>query len=399
MFKKGKTKILLKLTKILAILTFIFFLINESKIKLWYLGGRFTSEKLKDYSGFRESSQSYYSFTPKNSEEASEIIKFAYKKNIPIRFCGKNQSRNGFSLPKKSEYLIKTQNMANLEFLDENKIRVGAGPNILHVNGVLRLFNLQLPLVHGGPPGPSVGGFISAGGFGLNSDEEGGFWENVFEVTLVVGNGKVLKLKQGDKIFPWIFGSMGQLGLITEAVLKVIPIKDGGGNKIPIGKTLNLNSKEYYTKWKETSSDKPLFWLNFFATKKIADRGRGDLEKLREEFKDLFEGSEFVRYEREIKYKNFNPPLIFHEGQPFMVQVLWGYLKSKVIPSQLAFLDKKAFFLAQKYGYRRYVQTEFNNIPEMFKLNWGSDYTQFYNLKAKLDPKFLFSQGLFEKSN
>jgi FAD/FMN-containing dehydrogenase len=181
----------------------------------------------------------------------------------------KNQSRNGF-LPKENEFLIKTQNMVKLEFLDKNKIRVGAGPNIKHVNGVLKLFNLELPLIHGGPPGPTVGGFISAGGFGLNSNVEGGFWENVLEITLVVNNGQVLRLKQGDKMFPWVFGSMGQLGLIADAVLKVIPIKRGEEIKVPIGKIINLNSKEYYTEWKETSLDKPLYWLNFFGTNEIA---------------------------------------------------------------------------------------------------------------------------------
>ena len=137
---------------------------------------------------------------------------------------------------------------------------------------------------------------------------------------------------------------MGQLGLITDAVLKVIPIKDGGEKKIPIGETIDLNSKEYYTEWKKTSSDKPLYWINFFGTKVIAENGRGDLEKLRIEFRDLFEGSEFVRYEREIKYKNFNPPLIYPEERPFMVQVLWGYLKDKVISSHLdssLFVDSK----------------------------------------------------------
>lgn len=359
------------------------------------LGGEFSYEKLKDYSGVWESNDPYFTFSPKNLEQAQMIIKYAYSKNIPIRFCGRNHSANGLSLPKKNEFLIKTQNLAFLEFVDENRIRVGAGPNLKYLNEILKTFNLQLPVLNGGPAGPSVGGFISAGGLGNTSNEEGGFWENVFEITIVIKNGEVLKINREDELFPWIFGSIGQFGLITEAVLKVIPIENGGGKKIPFGKIINLNSKEYLAQWKENGSEKPLYWLNFFGTKEMVDKSRKDLENLRNEFINYFENLDFVGFERDIKYKNFNPPLIFSEGQGFSVQGLWGHLKPNYKSFDLSTLEVKANFFAKKYGHRRYVQTDFNNRPEFFKDNWGENYLKFYSLKKKLDPKFLFGQGLF----
>jgi hypothetical protein len=368
----------------------------NSQNDLKELGGEFSHEKIKDYSGFRESSDSYYSFSPSNIEEAKKIIKFAYTNNIPIRFSGRNHSKNGYSLPKKNEYLIRTKNLATLEFIDEKSIKVGSGPSLNHVNRVLKKFNLELPVLNGGADGPSVGGYISAGGMSNTSLENGGFWENVIEVTLVVANGEVLKLRPSDTIFPWLFGSMGQLGLITDAILKVIPRKDGGGAKIPIGRTLNLNSPEYYSETKITSSENPLYWLNFFVKKELASKNKEELEKLRVEFADYFQGNSLPIYDWDIKYKSFNPPLIFPEGQAFALQGLFAQLKPQFGPNDLSLLEKKAESLAKKYGLKRYIQTELSDDPGVYKNNWGENYSKFYSIKKKLDPKFLFNQGFFK---
>lgn len=351
--------------------------------------------KITDYSGFWESADTYKFYEPKSLEETQEIVLNAYRKNVPIRICGNHHSRNGFSLPRKDEILIGTKNLSSLEFIAQNLVKVGAGPNILHINQVLNSFNLRLPVINDGPAGPSLGGFISASGFGFNSQIEGGFWENVLEVGLIVGDGKVLNLKRSDHLFPWIFGSMGQLGVITHALLKVVPINNKEKINIPIGKAINLNDKKFKFRDKYPEGPKKLYWITFLATKKKLNLGLKELKNLRNEFSYLFEIDSFGDLEMEIKFKEFNPPLFFEENEDIQVFALRGYLKSNKIDKRLEKLEQKANILAQKFGYRRYLQSELIGNPEEIKIIWQKNYWKFLEIKKDLDPKFLFNQGLF----
>ncbi len=353
------------------------------------LGKTPSKKKIRDYSGIRTSEGDYLFTAPKDIEKAKEIIKNAYEKNIPIRICGGHHSTNGFSLPRDKEILIDTKNLNYLEFFNQGTVRVGAGSNLVNLNHILESYGFRLPIINGGSAGPTVGGFISAGGMSNASVDYGGFWEIVREITLITGDGKILKINRQDPIFRWIFGSMGQLGLIYEAVLELKRLKIKRKKTIPFGKKIIIKSFN----GDSISMGPPLYWINFLTPKELVEKVRSEFQKFKLNYDKYFLDLELV--EKEIKYNSFYPPLIFDDKKPFVVQVLWGHLKTKFKFSDLGEMDFQANLLARKYKIKRYVQVEFNSEPVTYKNNWGESYNNLYLLKKKLDPKLLFNPGLF----
>jgi FAD/FMN-containing dehydrogenase/ferredoxin len=68
----------------------------------------------------------------------------------------------------------------------------------------------------------TVGGWIATGGFGINSLSRGHLRDSVLAIEFVTSDGTVRKLSQADPQFPFIFGSEGQLGVVTSATIEVL---------------------------------------------------------------------------------------------------------------------------------------------------------------------------------
>lgn len=79
----------------------------------------------------------------------------------------------------------------------------------------------------GGASAPSIGGFIAAGGIGEGGLLHGGFWETVSSVVLVAPAGGARHVDRRDPLFPWLFGSLGALGVVFEAVIDLVPAGAG----------------------------------------------------------------------------------------------------------------------------------------------------------------------------
>ncbi|RLA62137.1 MAG: hypothetical protein DRQ88_00940 [Epsilonproteobacteria bacterium] len=339
----------------------------------------------KDYSGIYQSARNYEVTKPNDIEEARKIIKMAYQQGRYLRFSGSNHSQNGFSLPKENEVLIKTKNLNKLSFINEKKIRVGAGINLWYLNEFLRPYNLKLPLINGGGAAPGLGGFISAGGISPNSQIYGGFWENVEEITLIVKNGELLKLKRNDFIFPWIFGSMGQLGLIVNATLRIVPINKN--MKITLPEKRKMNFEYFY----DGKHKRPLYWFNLFLAKNQLEKGKAELNQFKKNHAKYFTDLEPYRWP--IKFHQFNPPLIFPKDESFFCLGVFSDLKRSYGFKELKEIDRAFSELVQKNGFGRYIQSERDIRPEGLRSLWGEKlYKRFYELKKLYDPKFLFNQ-------
>jgi len=348
--------------------------------------GEYSSAVFTDYSKINKSADRYIVTAPKNIEEAREIIKTAYQKGMPIRFSGSNHSQNGFSLPKENEVLLKTKNLNEITFKSEKIIKVGAGVNLWYLNDFLKSYNLKLPLINGGGAAPGLGGFISAGGISPKSKIYGGFWENVEEITLIVKDGELLSLNKKNSLFPWIFGSMGQLGLIVNAHLRMAPIKSN--RKISLPEKRKINFKQFY----DSKHKRPLYWFNLFLTKDQMEKGKIELNLLKKKYSKYF--SDLEPYTWPIKFHTFNPPLIFSKNKTFYCLGIFSYLKRTYGPVELKKMDQDFFDIVQRHGFGRYIQSERNIRPEEFKLLWGEKlYEKFKSLKKLYDPKFLFNKG------
>ncbi len=67
----------------------------------------------------------------------------------------------------------------------------------------------------------TVGGWVATGGVGMNSFSRGRLISNVLSVGLATPSKGLVRLTQADREFPLVFGSEGQLGVVTSITLQV----------------------------------------------------------------------------------------------------------------------------------------------------------------------------------
>lgn len=349
---------------------------------------KFSSKTLTDYANIKHSDQCYLVASPKNTAEVSALVKFAYQHNIPIRIQGNSHSENTSSLPKYAELLIHTDNLNSVRFTKPGQITAGAGIPIALLNEyIIKSSDYTLPVLNGGGIGPTVGGFFSAGGISHTSEKYGGFWNHVREVTIVTGNGKVHSIKQDDPLFPWLFGSMGQLGVITETKLDLIPTRENPA--WPENKRDHITYKhENYFSHKHH----PLYWFNLFVTPEQRDLAREALTEFQSHHPEVL--NYIPIYEWSLKNNRFVPPLIFPGVKTFHALGTWGTAGPHFDTKKLAAMEKEFGALVIKNHYHRYIQAELANKPSIYSDYFGpGTYQAFYEIKLKLDPGFLFNQN------
>jgi FAD/FMN-containing dehydrogenase len=69
----------------------------------------------------------------------------------------------------------------------------------------------------------SVGGTLVAGGFGGTAHRHGPLTDSVLELDVVTADGRVRTCRPGDELFAATLGGLGLCGVITRAVLRLVP--------------------------------------------------------------------------------------------------------------------------------------------------------------------------------
>jgi FAD/FMN-containing dehydrogenase len=177
---------------------------------------------LFDFSRLRTGAQVFCGVTPTSAREVSSIVQLAGEHAVPLRTRGNGHALNGSSLPRHAELVVHTRGLTEALYHPDGSVSVGAGAVLWSVDAWLRTKGCSLPVLNDGYAGPSVGGYVAAGGFGPGSAIAGGFWDNVAEITMVDGEGRVQRIRREAPLFPWLFGSMGQLGIIVRAKLDIV---------------------------------------------------------------------------------------------------------------------------------------------------------------------------------
>lgn len=369
---------------------------DQAIVKLNALGAKISNAKQTDYARFHQSDTCYLEAWPSNTEQVASLVKIAYQYHVPIRTQGASHSHNGTSLPKKSELLIHTYALNNLTILNNHEISAGSGLPVALINDFLAPYDMKIPIYNEGEiNGPTIGGFISAGGIQSGSETYGGFWDQVSELTLVVGEGKIIRIKPENPNFLWVFGAMGQLGIITNVKLKAIDT-NFSSKKSPapankIDTTFERHGGHYYLINKTVE---PYLWVVLFVSQNQVDVATSELINLQTQHEDA------LRYEPLIKYRIHTrkaPPLLFpHEGDFYAITV-WGR-KINNKKNILAFNHLNHVFeeLVTKKHYHRYIQSEYSKTHDVYKKYFDhKTYKEFANIKSRLDPENLFNQGSF----
>ncbi len=155
---------------------------------------------------------------PTTTAEVAEAVRYARHHNYPIAIRSGGHSMEGFS-SNDDGLMINLSEMNSVEFLDDNKIKVGPGCTLSN------LYDHVLPkgrIIPAGSCGSvGVGGLTTGGGYGLFSREFGLTCDHLVEATMVDGNGKIISSKDDAELL-WALrgGGSGNFGIVTEMVFR-----------------------------------------------------------------------------------------------------------------------------------------------------------------------------------
>jgi glycolate oxidase len=167
-----------------------------------------------------------------STDEASKLMKYAYDNNIPVTPRGSGTGLVGASVAMEHGLMIDTTLMNHILELDEDNLTITVEPGVLLME--LAAYVQERDLFYPPDPGEksaTIGGNIStnAGGmravkYGVTRDYVRGLEVVLPDGTVVEFGGKVVKNSTGYAMKDLMVGSEGTLGLITKAVLKLLPL-------------------------------------------------------------------------------------------------------------------------------------------------------------------------------
>ncbi|HEX8462441.1 MAG TPA: FAD-linked oxidase C-terminal domain-containing protein [Segetibacter sp.] len=170
---------------------------------------------------------------PGTAQEISAIMKLCNENLIPVTPRGAGTGLSGGALPNLAGVLISTERLNKIVKIDERNLQVITEPGVITEE-------LQNAVKEKGlfyPPDPSsrgscfIGGNISANSGGPKAVKYGVVRDYVLNLQIVLPNGEiiwtganVLKNSTGYNLTHLIVGSEGTLGIVTQIVLRLIPL-------------------------------------------------------------------------------------------------------------------------------------------------------------------------------
>lgn len=212
-----------------ADLTFINELINDKERVLYGedINEEYSHDELSDTVSFPDVVVKITS-----TEEASAIMHYAYENNIPVTPRGSGTGLVGSSVAMEHGIMIDTSLMNHFLELDEDNLTITVEPGVLLME--LAAYVQERDLFYPPDPGEksaTIGGNISTNAGGMRAVKYGVTRDYVrgLEVVLPDGKvvefgGKVVKNSTGYAMKDLMVGSEGTLGIITKAILKLLPL-------------------------------------------------------------------------------------------------------------------------------------------------------------------------------
>lgn len=167
-----------------------------------------------------------------STEEVSKIMKYAYENKIPVTPRGSGTGLVGASVPIYGGIMIDLSKMNNILELDEENLTLTVEPGVLLME--IGKFVEENDLFYPPDPGEktaTIAGNINTNAGGMRAVKYGVTRDYVrgLEVVLPSGEvieigGKIVKNSSGYSLKDLIVGSEGTLGIVTKAILKLLPL-------------------------------------------------------------------------------------------------------------------------------------------------------------------------------
>lgn len=166
-----------------------------------------------------------------STAEVSAVLKVCYSHRIPVNPSGTRTGLEGGSLPLLPGVVLDVSSMGKVLRLSKDELLVEVQPGVekMQLNNWLKKEGYFFAV----DPGSNacVGGYASTGASGTLSAKYGTMRENCRSMTVVLADGRVMttrtraaKTSVGYNIHQLLMGSEGTLCVVTELVLKILPL-------------------------------------------------------------------------------------------------------------------------------------------------------------------------------
>lgn len=164
---------------------------------------------------------------PRQAEDMVALLQTANQNRFPITLRGKGCSQNGQSVSP-GGLTLDTSRLDTISYSEAfpNQVTCGAGTSWRQVVAALKSHQ-RIPCIMPLNLNLTVGGTLSAGGFGANSHRYGPAIANVIGLEVVTGSGDRLwcSAQKHPEVYEAVLGGQGRCAVIISATLAVRPIK------------------------------------------------------------------------------------------------------------------------------------------------------------------------------
>ncbi|MBW2309870.1 MAG: FAD-binding oxidoreductase [Deltaproteobacteria bacterium] len=169
---------------------------------------------------------------PANSQEISDILRYANEHKIPVTTHGSGTSLIFGTKPKHRGITISTKRLRTFEINEESQwIESGAGANLAQLSGEIEKSGYFLPINTGSGPLATIGGAVSVNTIGhLTDNIYGRPLNNVLGLEVVLPTGEIiqtgakcLRRAAGWDLTRIFVGAEGVLGIITQVRIIFYP--------------------------------------------------------------------------------------------------------------------------------------------------------------------------------
>ena len=165
---------------------------------------------------------------PKNVDEIIKVLAFANDLKIPVVPRGAASWGFGGVIPTNAGIVIDLSPFRKIVAIDtaQKTVTVEAGARWSDIDIMAKKEGLCL-MTYPSSKFSTVAGWISTGGYGINSFKYGHLSKQIVSMTVVTGTGEVKQLSPADSDFTYFVSTEGEFGIVVEATLKLRDVPQG----------------------------------------------------------------------------------------------------------------------------------------------------------------------------
>ncbi len=169
---------------------------------------------------------------PGNREEVAEVMKYAYEEHIPVTPRGQGTGLVGAAIAIEKGIMLSTERMKRILELDEANLTLTVEPGalLMEISEYVEKRDFFYP-PDPGEKSASIGGNISTNAGGMRAVKYGVTRDFVRSLEAVLPSGEILRVggkivkdSSGYSLKDLLIGSEGTLAVITQAILKLLPL-------------------------------------------------------------------------------------------------------------------------------------------------------------------------------